>query len=430
MNWINFFFYVIVLNSLTGTVAYLLCKLLALVAKKYNAIRIIYPLYRLVLLFYIVPLGYLYTKCKNYFWYGANTIGDGFLGNQVIYEVMQCCLLIWFSGMFFVSLHYMKKWKKVRFCTNYTIDSPCVMGIFHHMIAFKALNYPMKDIELVLMHEGTHIVRRDNLGKKLALLIVLVNWFNPILRLYLDDLDAWSDISCDIHVCRHFLGGHARKYFDLLLRFSQEGKRSEQLPAFVSQLNSEQSLGKRVEYMIRWQKAGKKTGVSVLLALALVIGSSVTAFASSAQVVEQQNDMYRETRVQEADISDADDLEEYVIPADQVDEEKWDNAIVYDDALLEPLSVQKNFDWKVPGNNFARSGAFIKKAGSTIVVSCYVYDDRYHHVGIRRPDGSMLYVNGMHQVTKTFNCETTGTYYVYVENMRSKEIRAAGYFIK
>lgn len=113
-----------------------------------------------------------------------------------------------------------------------------------------------------------------------------------------------------------------------------------------------------------------------------------------------------------------------------MDEEKWDNAIVYDDALLEPLSVQKNFDWKIPGNNFVRSGGFIKKAGSTIVVSCYVYDDRYHHVGIRRPDGSMLYVNGMHQVTKTFNCETTGTYYVYVENMRSKQIRAAGYFIK
>lgn len=430
MNWINFFFYVIVLNSLTGTVAYLLCKLLALVAKKYNAIRIIYPLYRLVLLFYIVPLGYIYIRCKCFVRFGANTIGDGFLGNQVIYEVMQCCLLIWFSGMFFVSLHYMKKWKKVRFCTNYTIDSPCVMGIFHHMIAFKALNYPMKDIELVLMHEGTHIVRRDNLGKKLALLIVLVNWFNPILRLYLDDLDAWSDISCDIHVCRHFLGGHARKYFDLLLRFSQEGNRSDQLPAFVSQLNSEQSLGKRVEYMIRWQKAGKKTGVSVLLALALVIGSSVTAFASSTQVALQQDDIYRETRVQETDVTETEDLEEYVIPADQVDEEKWNNAIVYDDALLEPLSVQKNFDWKIPGNRFARSGAFIKKAGSTIVVSCYVYDDRYHHVGIRRPDGSMLYVNGMHQVTKTFNCETTGTYYVYVENMRSKEIRAAGYFIK
>lgn len=93
MNWINFFFYVIVLNSLTGTVAYLLCKLLALVAKKYNAIRIIYPLYRLVLLFYIVPLGYIYIRCKCFVRFGANTIGDGFLGNQVIYEVMQCACL-------------------------------------------------------------------------------------------------------------------------------------------------------------------------------------------------------------------------------------------------------------------------------------------------------------------------------------------------
>ena len=108
MNWINFFFYVIVLNSLTGTVAYLLCKLLALVAKKYNAILIIYPLYRLVLLFYIVPLGCIYIRCKCFVGFGAYAIGDGFFGNQVIYEVMQCCLLIWFSGMFFVSLHYMK----------------------------------------------------------------------------------------------------------------------------------------------------------------------------------------------------------------------------------------------------------------------------------------------------------------------------------
>ena len=68
----------------------------------------------LVLLFYILPLGSLYTKCKSYFWYGANTLGDGFFGNQVIYKVMQCCLLIWFSGMLFVGLHYLKKWKKYR----------------------------------------------------------------------------------------------------------------------------------------------------------------------------------------------------------------------------------------------------------------------------------------------------------------------------
>ena len=49
-----------------------------------------------------------------------------------------------------------------------------------------------------------------------------------------------GDISCDIHVCSRFLGGHARKYFDLLWRFSQmEEQYSENLPAFVSKLNKE-----------------------------------------------------------------------------------------------------------------------------------------------------------------------------------------------
>ena len=115
----------------------------------------------------------------------------------------------------------------------------------------------MEDIELVLMHEGTHIVRWDNLGKKIALIIVLVNWFNPILH-FIWMTRCVGDISCDIHVCSSFLGGHARKYFDLLLRFSQEEKTFLKITCFVSQLNSEQSLGKRVEYMIRWQKAGKK----------------------------------------------------------------------------------------------------------------------------------------------------------------------------
>ena len=76
----------------------------------------------------------------------------------------------------------------------------------------------------------------------------------------------------------------------------------------------------------------------------------------------QQDDIYRETRVQETDVTETEDLQEYVIPADQVDEEKWNNAVVYDDALLDPLSVQRNFDWKIPGNRFVRSAGFIKKA--------------------------------------------------------------------
>lgn len=94
------------------------------------------------------------------------------------------------------------------------------------------------------------------------------------------------------------------------------------------------------------------------------------------------------------------------------------------------MSVQKHFTWTVPAQNFARSTAFIKQKGSQIVVSCYLYSDLNHWVGIRRPDGSMLYVVGTHQITKTFNCETTGTYYVFVENRGRVDIKASGYYIR
>ena len=184
--------------------------------------------------------------------------------------------------------------------------------------------------------------------------------------------------------------------------------------------------------MIKWQKSGKRTCLSVALAMALIIGSSVTAFASSVQVVDQQDELYKETRKLETMCQVNSDTESdyYVIPADQVDEEKWNNAIVMGEEDIEPLSVQKNFDWKIPGNKFARSAGFIKKKGTSVSISCYIYSDRYHRVGIRRPDGSMLYMNGMHNVSGTFPCQSTGTYYVFVENLISTQIRAAGYYVK
>lgn len=346
-------------------------------------------------------------------------LGDGFYGNPLFYNILEVSLFVWVIGMIWFAGYYANKWKhyrwicrnnlpirgnsyreilqqlypdrnwsRIKFCTNFTIKSPCVMGVFPQRIVLPEIPYSDEDMKIILMHEGMHIVRGDNLGKKIALGIILINWFNPILHFYLDDLDTWSDVACDIHVCKKYFNGKAKIYFNLLLKASESGQTI--LPPFVSQLNNEESLRRRVEYMIKWQKSGKRTCLSVALALALVVGSSVTAFASSAQVAESQNNLYRETRELNARYEIDTEAEQHVIPADQVDEEKWNNAIVMDDDVLDPLTVQKNFDWYIPANNFVRSTGFIKKAGTTIAISCYIYSDRYNRVGIRRPDGSML----------------------------------------
>lgn len=183
--------------------------------------------------------------------------------------------------------------------------------------------------------------------------------------------------------------------------------------------------------MIQWKRSGGRKLVSALLMATLIAGSSVTAFAASGQVADQQDNVYRETRdVAENPDSINNELEIFEMPADQVDEEKWENAIVYEESVLDTLTVQKSFSWTVPPDKFVRSTGFIKQKGGQIIISCYIDSVLNHRVGIRRPNGSQLYVLGTHQVTATFPCDTTGTYYVFVENMGRVDIKASGYYIR
>ena len=465
MSWINFFFFVIILNTVTGTVAYLLCKLLTRIAEKAGAIRVIYPMYRLVMIFYTIPFGwiYIYIKCNRV--YGSYGIGDSFFGTPIIFWIIQIALIVWLIGMVCVIVRKLKdsyeerkahelkmknnmpfradeyramlsrmyphrNWKRTQFCTNFLTRSPVVVGKLFPVIIIPERKYSEFQIQVILMHEGMHIVRLDNLAKKISSVLIYINWFNPYLKSYTKELDEWADIACDISVCKRFLGGNSKEYYIALMAAKTSGH--SVVNPFVSHLNkSNESIKRRMMYMKKWKDSRSKRFVSAILMATLIMGSSVTAFAASSQVAGTQNDVYRETCESEQNASDFESSTEiHMIPADQVDEEKWNEAVVYEEDLLEPLTVQKNFTWTVPADNFARSAGFIKQKGGQIVVSCYLYSELNHRVGIRRPDGSQLYVIGTHQVTATFPCEKTGTYYVYVENMGRVDIKASGYYIR
>ncbi|WP_418472411.1 M56 family metallopeptidase [Eubacterium sp.] len=465
MSWINFFFFVIILNTVTGTVAYLLCKLLTWIAEKAGAIRVIYPMYRLVLIFYTLPFGWIYICIKCNQVYGSYGIGDSFFGTSIIFWIIQIALIVWLIGMVWVIVRKLKdsygerkahelkmknnmpfradeyramlsrmyphrNWKRIQFCTNFLTRSPVVVGKLFPVIIIPERKYSEFQIQVILMHEGMHIVRLDNLAKRISSVLIYINWFNPYLKSYTKELDEWADIACDISVCKRFLGGNSKEYYIALMAAKTSGH--SVVNPFVSHLNkSNESIKRRMMYMKKWKDSRSKRFVSAILMATLIMGSSVTAFAASSQVADQQNDVYRETCESEQNASYFESSTEiHMIPADQVDEEKWNEAVVYEEDLLEPLTVQKNFTWTVPADNFARSAGFIKQKGGQIVVSCYLYSELNHRVGIRRPDGSQLYVLGTHQVAATFPCEKTGTYYVYVENMGRVDIKASGYYIR
>ena len=72
------------------------------------------------------------------------------------------------------------------------VQSPAVYGIFHPRIVLPK-NYGEEELRYVLLHERTHVHRKDNLWRLLGLVAAAVHWFNPLawlcLKLFLTDLE-------------------------------------------------------------------------------------------------------------------------------------------------------------------------------------------------------------------------------------------------
>lgn len=76
------------------------------------------------------------------------------------------------------------------------VEGPAVYGIIRPRILLPS-QLPDQDRKYVILHEKTHIRRRDNLWRLLGFLIAAVHWYNPLswvfLKVFLSDLE----LACD-----------------------------------------------------------------------------------------------------------------------------------------------------------------------------------------------------------------------------------------
>ena len=101
--------------------------------------------------------------------------------------------------------------------------SPVLLGVFRPKIILPAgLDPNSPDGEMVLRHENIHRRRLDNLWRTLAVAIVCIHWFNPLVWVMLKAFFSDMECSCDeaaITKC----GAEGRKaYVSALLRFAED----------------------------------------------------------------------------------------------------------------------------------------------------------------------------------------------------------------
>ena len=161
--------------------------------------------------------------------------------------------------------------------TNDAIATPLACGLLNPCI-YLPTQMDFQNTTLlrhVLVHEATHIRRRDNWMKCILLIVLCLNWYNPLVWLMAVCLVSDLEAACDAAVLR-ILGGEERKdYASSLLAMALTGRRTTLLYSAFSKTEVE----KRVKNILRYRKAT----VMILMFTVLFLTGSMMAFAAVGQ---------------------------------------------------------------------------------------------------------------------------------------------------
>ena len=452
MRWSNEMFYVLLLNSFTGAVAYIFWIALKKQMEKRKKLKYIYPMLGIVELFFLIPVMIIYLKITTHV---PGTIGAYygklFLRTPVIYA-LQCVIAgIWILGVIFnlgnYGLEYMKfrqvlkknivypqpgKEKDriqkelgiketVEIYQNYSVPSPIVVGWKSKKIIFPVKDYEKEEIVTILYHEMIHIRQHILIMKKVAIFLKLIFWCNPMMTSLLQNIDEWGEVACDRYVCNETMYPYTTQEY---YRIAVKGLEQSQIwmPEMVTGFQKKSNFKRRILRMKNYKKENEMKLISgVALSMMLCIVTSTSIFAAGEGFKIGYEKIYEDTKYEVQD--EMENEIEY--------EEKFDASkvtIVYDDNSWEQLCSSGDLTEQKLGKKQAANLKSISISGKnmiTVSLSISPTDKRVKY-GIVTPEGNLRYVYGTGMCAHTFEVTQSGTYKIYVENVDSSEVTIRG----
>ncbi len=193
--------------------------------------------------------------------YKVNILENIFSVASVIWIIVSLAILLMLVVTYFTTINEIKDSTHLRdnIYLSEKIISPAVYGIVKPKIILPA-SYKDRDIDLVILHEKTHIHSFDNLWRIIALVIVAVHWFNPLCWLFLKGFLTDLELSCDERVLIK-LGANRAKEYALSLLESRQGA------TVVASAFGGAKIRTRIENILSFQKL---TWLSLTVFVALI----------------------------------------------------------------------------------------------------------------------------------------------------------------
>ncbi|MCL2748267.1 MAG: M56 family metallopeptidase, partial [Oscillospiraceae bacterium] len=172
-----------------------------------------------------------------------------------------------------------------RLYRNPLAVTPMLIGLFRPAIILPDREYTDAQLHSVLLHELTHLRRKDMLVKWLSVLASAVHWFNPLVWLVRREIDRACELACDEAVIRGLETDGKQSYGDTLISVAADA-RAPRVVLSTTMCEEKKTLKERLESIMKY-KSKSKVIVAVSLALMVVLSAcGMVLGASSANKPE------------------------------------------------------------------------------------------------------------------------------------------------
>ena len=158
--------------------------------------------------------------------------------------------------------------RPVELLVNPLVSSPLLIGCFRPCIVLRTADLSAADYRYTLLHELTHVRRRDLLYKWLVQTALCLHWFNPLVYVMSRELTRACEFSCDEAVLERIGADHAPDYGSTLLKAMAAAGNVQASPGALTLGKNVQLLKERLGAIMRF---GKKSGTVRVLTWMLTV---------------------------------------------------------------------------------------------------------------------------------------------------------------
>ena len=216
---------------------------------------------------------------------GVNALRLMLTAGSIIWLAGVAVMLI-YSGISMLALN--RRLKNAALIENNiyeaNVKTPFVTGLFRPKI-YLPVNLPDSEREYIILHERSHIKRRDNFIKLFAYLILSLHWFNPFVWAAFILMSLDMEMSCDENVLKKSDGKNIKDYSMSILSLATERYTINIYPLAFGEGDTK----RRIKNVLNYRKHSKiKIAVTLIMVAALTVGFAFNKI--SAENSSQVND--------------------------------------------------------------------------------------------------------------------------------------------